>query len=204
MAYQTMRSTTYGQPGEQISCVGCHEHRMSSPPDRRVLPAALRRAPSPLVPGDMGGEPFSFVRIVQPILDRHCVSCHGGDKDKKPPLLTGEPHGGFTRSYVALCGTLDDFMHAKTNVQTAAAALVPRFGMRNQVQLTPPGGQYGARGSRLMKLLRAGHENVTLSDAELRRLAAWIDCNAVFHGSYDPAEQARQLSGQPLPMPAIQ
>jgi hypothetical protein len=55
-----------------------------------------------------------------------------------------------------------------------------------------------------MKLLRAGHEGVSLGDAELRRLAAWIDCNAVFHGSFDPADHARQLSGEPLAMPEIQ
>ena len=35
--------------------------------------------------------------------------------------------------------------------RNAAEALVPRFGMRNQVQVTPPGGMYGARGSRLMQ-----------------------------------------------------
>jgi hypothetical protein len=55
-----------------------------------------------------------------------------------------------------------------------------------------------------MKLLRDGHAGVQLSDSELRRLAAWIDCNAVFYGSFDPKEQSRQLSGQPIPMPANQ
>ena len=39
---------------------------------------------------------------------------------------------------------------------------------------------------------------------ELRRLAMWIDCNAVFYGSYAPEDQARQLRGEKLPMPAIQ
>ena len=31
MAIQTMRSLTYLQPGEQTSCVGCHEHRTTAP-----------------------------------------------------------------------------------------------------------------------------------------------------------------------------
>jgi hypothetical protein len=82
--------------------------------------------------------------------------------------------------------------------------LVPRFPQRNQIQVTPPGGQYGARGSRLMTLLRAGHEGVQLTDGELRRLATWIDCNALFYGSFDPAEQAKQLVGERIDMPAIQ
>jgi hypothetical protein len=55
-----------------------------------------------------------------------------------------------------------------------------------------------------MKMLRAGHQEVKLSDADLRRLAAWIDCNAIFLGSYDPAGQAKQLAGERIGMPEIQ
>ena len=76
--------------------------------------------------------------------------------------------------------------------------------MRNQIQTTPVGGRYGALGSRLMKTLRGGHNDVKLDDSELRRLAAWIDCNAVFYGTFDPAEQAKQLAGERIPMPEIQ
>jgi len=88
--------------------------------------------------------------------------------------------------------------------EAAAAAWVPRFGQRNQIQLTPPGGMYGALGSKLLKLLRAGHQQVKLPAADLRRLAAWIDCNAVFYGAYGPGEQAKQLAGERIAMPAIQ
>ena len=65
-------------------------------------------------------------------------------------------------------------------------------------------GQHGALGSRLLKMLRAGHNDVQLSDSDLRRLAAWIDCNAVFHGTFNAAEQAKQLAGERLGMPEIQ
>ncbi len=81
---------------------------------------------------------------------------------------------------------------------------MPRFGGRNQIQVTPPGGMYGARGSRLMRLLREGHEKVKLSAADLARLAAWIDLNAIFYGTNDPAAQARQLRGEVVAMPEIQ
>lgn len=57
---------------------------------------------------------------------------------------------------------------------------------------------------RLLKMLRAGHNDVHLSDSDLRRLAAWIDCNAVFHGTFNAAEQAKQLAGERLGMPEIQ
>jgi hypothetical protein len=152
----------------------------------------------------LGGRPFSFVEAVQPVLDKQCVRCHGGEKIDGGVDLTDTPHAGFTKSYWSLCGTPQDFNGGGTNPENAAKALVPRFGMRNQLQRTPPGGQYGARGSRLMKLLRDDHEGVVLSRDELARLATWIDLNAVFFGDYDPALQAQQLRGEPLAMPAIQ
>ena len=85
-----------------------------------------------------------------------------------------------------------------------ATPLVERFASRNQIQTTPVGGVHGALGSRLMKMLRAGHQEAKPGAADLRRLAAWIDCNAIFYGSFDPAEQAKQLAGQAIPMPELQ
>jgi len=192
-AFQTMRSTTYVQPGETLSCVGCHEHRLTAPAPTRSQPLALQRPPSRLEPGELGGRPFGFAEVVQPVLDRHCIRCHSGPEAKQGIVLTGEPAGGFTRSYVSL-----------TREPPAGEPLVPRFAMRNQVQVTPAGGHCGALGSRLVTMLRAGHGDVALGDSDWRRLAAWIDCNAVFFGAYDPADQARQVAGQPLAMPEIQ
>ena len=193
-AYQTMRSTTYVQPGERVSCIGCHEHRMNAPAQGVSMPLAMKRPPSRLEPGELGGRPFSYPEVVQPVLDRHCVECHREGRAEKGVVLTGEPLNGFSRSYVSLCG----------DAVPPGEPLVPRFAQRNQVQITPPGGQCGALGSRLMKLVQSGHEGVKLDARELRRLAAWIDCNAVFHGTYDLAEQARELAGEPIPMPEIQ
>ncbi len=198
-AYRTMRSTTYLQPGEQTSCVGCHEHRMSAPAKTRSVPLAMRRPPSAIEPGELGGRPFGYVQTVQPVLDRHCVKCHSGPEAKKGLALTGEPLNGFTRSYVSLTTEAP-----KTPKTPSTEPLVPRFVKRNQIQMTPVGGAHGALGSRLIRMLRAGHQEVKLSDSDLRRLAAWIDCNAVFYGSFEPAEQARQLAGQAIAMPEIQ
>jgi len=202
-AYQTMRSITYLQPGEQVTCVGCHEHRRTAPPGKAGDILALRRPASPIDPGSLGGRPFSFMEVVQPILDRHCVRCHDGKKSPAHIDLRGIPDRQFSRSYWSLCGDAN-FWGGETNPKNAAKALVPRFGARNLVQVTPPGGMYGARGSRLLRLLQNGHEGVQLTTEELARLAAWIDLNAIFYGVYLPEDQARQLSGQPVPMPEIQ
>jgi len=202
-AYQTMRSVTYVQPGERVSCVGCHEGRMSTPVPSVALAAALRRGPSPLDPGPLGGRPFSFVEVVQPVLDQHCVRCHGGEKTEGKIDLTRTPAGAFTKSYLALCGDRD-FWHTLTNPTNAAEALVPRFGARNQIQVSPPGGMYGALGSRLLRLLQKGHYEVKLTPDDFSRLAAWIDLNAIFYGVNNPEDQARLLRGEIIPMPEIQ
>ena len=203
-ARQTMRSTTYVQPGERTACIGCHEARSAAPPSGKLL--ALGRPASELKPGELGGRPFAFVEMVQPVLDRHCVRCHGDAKTEGKVDLSAAPENGFTKSYWSLCRLPEDWRNLSKREDWLPQALVPRFVQRNQIQVTPPGGQFSARGSRLMKLLceRPGHYEVRLSDGEVRRLAAWIDLNAVFYGVYDPDGQARQLLGQTVGMPEVQ
>ena len=70
-AYQTMRTISYFQPGERAACGGCHENRMAAPVGPRSV-MAMRRPPSAIDPGPLGGQPFSYPRFVQPVLDRQC------------------------------------------------------------------------------------------------------------------------------------
>lgn len=204
MAFQTMRSLMFVQPGERISCVGCHEHPMSSPPASVQIPLALRRDSSVPDPGELGGRPFGFAEMVQPVLDRHCIRCHGDETKEAELNLTGVPDSGFSRAYVSLCGLPGSWTSQSFDPTLSETHLVPRFVQRNQIQQTPPGGVYGARGSRLLRLLLEGHEGVKLTDSEIRRLAAWIDMNAIFYGVYDAVGQQQQLRGRPVPMPEIQ
>jgi len=212
LAVQTMRSLTYLQPGETVACVGCHEPISTVP--RAGATLAMKRQAERIDPGTLGGEPFSFMRVVQPVLDKHCAECHTGKKPAKGIDLSPTAHRGFTKSYWSLCGDRN-FWGGGTNPRNAAEALVPRFGGRNGIQVTAPGGMYGARGSRLVKMLRAGKmpppppagspkARVKLSATDIRRIAAWIDCNATFYGVYDPKGQARQLRGLRVEMPELQ
>ena len=73
----------------------------------------------------------------------------------------------------------------------------------NSEPLSQPG-FFGARGSNLMTLLRNGHENVALSAADFERLVTWMDVNALFYGTFDPADQARQLRAEHIAGPKIQ
>ena len=79
---QTMRSWSTLQPGEYFGCVGCHESKNAT---ARVsghgTTEALKAGVQPLT--GFYGPPrgFSFVKEIQPILDRHCIRCH---KDRAP------------------------------------------------------------------------------------------------------------------------
>jgi len=186
-AVQMMRSLTYLQPGETCSCVGCHEPRTSAPPTGH-MPAALRRAPSVIQPGPDGSRPFSYPILVQPVLDKKCVSCHNAKKPDGKVILTGEPQGRYTASYNAL------------------APRVPysAWGNAGGSEPTTMPDRFGARGSKLTKLLLAGHEGVVLTPEEIERLVTWMDTNVLFYGTFNPADQARQQRGERIAGPEIQ
>jgi Hydrazine synthase alpha subunit middle domain len=187
-AVQTMRSLTYLQPGEKASCVGCHESRMSTPP---VLgnPIAIGREPSKITPGPDGSNPLSYPILVQPVLDKHCVECHNAKKPEGKVILTGEPAGQFSQSYNHLAPLV-----------AYTAWYMPN---RNYEPLTHPG-QFGARNSQLVKLLDAGHYDVKLSDAEWERLVTWIEANALFYGTFNVKDQAKQQKGERITGPDLE
>jgi hypothetical protein len=76
-AAQTMRSWSTLQPGENASCIGCHEEKNTA----ASVPAypstrALAAGPQTLEPFYGPARGFSFQKEIQPILNRHCVRCH--------------------------------------------------------------------------------------------------------------------------------
>ncbi len=180
-AVQTMRSLVYLQPGENQSCGGCHEHRLrtAAPAPSRSL-QALQRPASRIAPGPEGSRPFSYPRLVQPVLDRHCVRCHDG-KEAGRPILTGDPEGAFTRSYNAL-------------VSLVAYSAWNRPDQNHEPLSEPL--RFGTLGSPLRKRLEQAPCQAALSPEEEERLYTWMDANALFYGTFDPAEQQKQLAGE--------
>jgi hypothetical protein len=67
-AIQTMRSATYLQGGQTLSCTGCHEPRNQAPPN--AWPYASQRVPSRIRPDVEGSWPYRFDRLMKPMLDR--------------------------------------------------------------------------------------------------------------------------------------
>jgi hypothetical protein len=188
-AIQTMYSLTYVQPGETVACVGCHERGTTSPPKSGsgAVALALRRPPSTITPGPDGSNPFSYPLLVQPVLDQHCIRCHSAAVPKQESggvVLTGEPEAQFSRSYNALV----------RHVPYRHSGGPPR---------TRPD-QYGARGGKLTSLLLKGHHDVNLAAADWERLITWMDTNALFYGTFNREDQARQLRGERIRGPELE
>ena len=181
MAIQSMRSVTYVHPGERLVCQGCHEPKRRQRRPGGRLPVALRREPSPLQPEAEGSNPFNYVRLVQPVLDTHCVACH---EKEKALDLSSAPGGkyGWTRSYASLAERFGFYFHVYNgSIKT---------GVHGGSRTVP--GAFGARASRLLEYLGPDHYGVTLPPEALRRVTLWLDLNSEFYGAYEKTEaQAR-------------
>ena len=180
-----MRNFMSVKPGEVTSCVGCHERYDASPVSRtNVRTVAMRRGASTITPPPWGGGAMSFVKVIQPILDRKCVSCHdGADGPDKSFDLRGrtmvEAPTGYDRDAGPQHSVSDSFLKLLGYVSYI------RVGGYQGEKLPLEAGATGSRKSKLMALLKAGHQGVKLDQSEWRAFAAWIDCNAPFYGSWN-------------------
>lgn len=173
---EIQRERTYinYRPGERRSCIGCHERPLETPLRRGRKPMALLHPPSrpQPQPGDKtAARVLHYPTDVQPVLDKHCVKCHGAGKPKADLDLTGTMTRLHSRSYQSLIG----------------AGLVKTI---NEASERPQSTPYvspltiGSGASRLMRHLRNGHQDVGLSAPELLKISTWIDSNCQFYGSY--------------------
>ena len=182
MAVQSMRSGTYVHAGQRLTCQGCHERKHGSPPPRSEMPLAFKRPPSAIEPDCQGSNPFSYVRMVQPVLDRNCVECH---RQEKALELSGEieifvdrdkNRCRFTRSYNNLAEKYGFWFHALNNCLNAPDG---HGGSRTTA------GAFGARASKLLPYLDQRHHGVNLSPGDFHRVTLWLDCNSEFLGGYE-------------------
>lgn len=194
LAVTSMRSATQFQPGEHAMCHGCHEPRHDTPPPPDSTPLAMRRAPSPLAPEADGTNPFSYPRLVQPVLDKHCVGCHRDNADQAPPL----------DSSLAVYPERPSYMNRSTTYYQSYVSLAPKYGFYDyggqdwndpKWYRTMPG-EFGARASKLYELLSQGHHDVTLSGEEMRRITVWLDSMSLFYGVYEKEGGEAQLRGE--------
>ena len=164
VAVQWMRSWVTGQPGEVVSCIGCHEDQNQIPIPKRVM--ASQKAAAPLKAPEGGVRSFTFDLEIQPILDRACIACHNGE-GKAFDLRGGKKDKlGYGTSYL----NIHPYVHRQG-------------GEGDMVVLQPY--EYHPNTSELVRILKKGHHNVKLTDAEWLKLYNWIDYNAPDKGYFD-------------------
>jgi len=201
-AVQRMRTFTHFMPGEKQSCIGCHADRNYVSPSvitrggRSI--AAARPAQELIVPewGNKNG--FSFTKVVQPVLDKNCISCHN---EKSTLDLSGDRTDYFNIAYENLARRGTQAEHGND-----ARGGMARFGKNpytswiptyngcesNILQIQPK--FWGSPVSKLANVVISGHpdkkgkKRVTLSAGDQLKIMMWIDLNIPFYGT----SQSRQ------------
>ena len=205
MAVQTERTYVNYMPGERRSCIGCHEtQRDAKTFVSKGQSLAVGRPPS--VPGPQpgeksGGRALHYPADVQPVLDRHCVKCHSGEKPKAGLVLTGEPTALFSVSYESLVperrrgkgrrrfdllGPIIGENHPKTgnvhylparSVGSHASVLAAMLS-QGAVRLRDP------KQAEIAQKLAKVHKDLGLKPQELLKITNWVDTNAQYYGSW--------------------
>jgi hypothetical protein len=143
----------------------------------------MGRPPRRLQDESWGSGFLDYPSMVQPVLDEHCVSCHGGEKGFGGGLdLAGGWTEHFNISYENLTSrrTTQLTAHLIAGIDCmngTALWSVPVFAPR----------AHGSGAAPLAKILVDGHEG-RLPDLSRRQrdlVMAWIDSNGLYHGTWD-------------------
>jgi hypothetical protein len=201
-AVQRMRTFTHLMPGEIQGCVGCHTDRNSQTPNAgstRMM--AEKVVPQELKQPEWGVKGFSYHEVVQPVLDKHCVSCHNAKQKDGNLDLSGDYTDFFNVSYdhLARKGTYGEKEWRQHNVRldSREEGVSPYTSWIwtingaewNTLEIAPK--RWGSPVSRLAEILRNGHclaavpgtaqtwFNVPQSERE--RVYHWIDLNVPYY-----------------------
>jgi hypothetical protein len=182
-AVQRMRSFVHFAPDEAQGCVGCHESRNMPPPVGLAQPAALRAPPSKPAEPSWGPANFDYVQVVQPVLDKNCVSCHRGPRPAGRIDLTGDKTDWFNISYDNLVrgrGGLVSWIPTNNGAE------------QNILQIAPK--TWGTPASKLAEIILSGHPDkdgkpqARLDRQSRERIFTWIDLNVPYYSTYELPE----------------
>jgi formylglycine-generating enzyme required for sulfatase activity len=181
-AIQIMQSWTIAMPGENVSCVGCHEQTNEVTPSKSTI--ASRKPPREITEWFGKPRPFAFQTEVQPVLDQYCAGCHNDTNKKETGILSFIPNGA------------GDWR--KDQSYQSLHPFVRRPGTENDIATKRPM-DFHAGTSELIQRLRRGHYGVKLDREAWERLYTWIDLNAPYRGSWNsPKNETRRLELQKL------
>jgi hypothetical protein len=181
MELRRMRSMVSFKAGEVRGCTGCHESRAAAPRQPASLPLALKRAPQHPAPPPWGAERMlGYQWLVQPILDRHCVRCHGAEEpDGGLDFTATRAPDGLYQSFRTMFGLLP----GKEKKEQILVSCSDRF---SNADVSKPK-EFGSHKSPLVRVLlddELHQKEVQLSPTEWYSLVTWVDANAPYHDAF--------------------
>lgn len=181
---QSMRTFVQAAPGVTRACVGCHERKsrsatMTYARDTKVSGGG----PIDLEPESWGTGFMDYPSMIQPIWNKHCVSCHGGDQGMAGRL---DLSGGWTKYFNISYENLVD----RRETQLTAHLIAGIDTMNGTAHWSAPLRAPRSHGSAVAPLAEAvmdDHHGASkhLSEPERDLIMAWIDSNGLYSGTWD-------------------
>lgn len=194
MMIRSMRSGTTIQPGETAGCIGCHDKPQATMPNSASL-IALRKSAVRIKPWHGAPRDFNYLTEVQPVFDKHCVSCHDYGKPAGEKLnLAGDLGLAFNTSYIEL--RRRSALRWFPDKPGAPKLLVKAVDDGPPEAL--PAFAWGSHQSHLADVIRSEHHGVRLDRESVDRIVTWIDLNAPYYGSYATAVPDNAFGRSPL------
>ena len=179
MEIRRMRSVVSLKAGETRGCRGCHESQAAAPTMRVPLPlAAIAPPESPEPPAWGSDRLLGYEWLVQPILGRNCIRCHGAQKPAGGiDFSATRAKDGLLQSFRTMVGLRADGSKGKRLVSVsnrfgnAAVSGVKAFGSHRSPLATT--------------LLQPPHrKRVQLPPTDWEALVTWIDANAPYYDTF--------------------
>jgi len=215
-----MRSNVTFRDAEHRGCVGCHETTegtLARP--GLAVPAALGKAPSVPEPPAWGDRIVpGYDRHVQPVLDKHCIRCHGQSKPAAGREFTSRIVDHYPQGYRTMFGLKPTdptpvasqdgwrWIYKKTRPGFDKEALKRMARNEHPGQLvsisdrfsgpevTKPQ-EFGSSRSKLIRTLLnppAAMKSVKLSREDWISLVTWVDLNAPYFDTYTDKDTVRR------------
>jgi hypothetical protein len=188
---QRMTSGSQVMPGQTVTCIGCHEPRIETPPIHKMPLAANQPPRVPEVPKWLNDGIVDFPTVVQPVLDKYCVRCHGGSNPDGGLLLTGDKTRLFNMAYDNLLGRSRSYR--QHDLATGEMLVAERQRERPLVHFywllrTPTAVNRplwtGSHASRLLDYVDSDHCEQEIPLEDRQRVYLWIDANVPYYGTY--------------------
>ena len=179
---RSMRTFVQAAPGTTRSCIGCHETKFAAP-GHRTIRVGLERRPKIPRPESWGSGYVDYPGMVQPILDRRCVRCHGGEDGIAAGL---DLSSGWTEHFNISYENLVTRRRSQVTADLIAGIDCMNGTATWSARILPPRA-HGSGAAPLARIVVSGHKERIggLTRPERDLLLAWIDTNGLYHGTWD-------------------